>query len=1794
MTATEQHGYKKKGGTGSMSGSMYEMKLAGFVFLRVINMGQRFLIASNMNAAGKFDDVVLKVGNNTIFAQSKHKEMTQNTVNERRYSTHEVFNIQEQYESYRKLKKSWGETSDLQHWGRFSDVQFAVFTNAVVNEGEVINDTNAYSVFMTKGKCVRFCENDFPTLKNKPGFNQFLGQFMFYTEQADVKQLDGFIRTELRKSFGTDSQFDKFLSHIMSWWEGRPGLYLTEKVEFWENMFKCSNYDICKAKVDQLVQFNLQFNEKELKNFEQKLPDGGGILSVQKTNSLTCLKVHQSIEKKIIIDSKLLQDRMSEVLALWGRRPEYDILVIDGWTQEIEGLIENLGSGKTLVLIYQSEEEGDLQSRSYKDTFRFEQLDEESKKIVLDCEVNFQGVSIQLNALCDSRVMDKVASAEFVTEILSGKLEKIGMALTPQFEYYIPRNFVSTVVSETIFCDDQECLVVSGISIENLKKLIPLGKTIKKFDVRKCYGRSECRCFVIEEKEDFEKATHIFDPVHWLHKEETGFTWKQSKGSTSYIKAHLSDKTSIRNLPEAMLYPSKVKLLVANPGMGKSIEITNIAQEFKRDDPACWVVTVLLNDHTDYLNNLEHFTVENSVVELLLRAGEFTDFARSSFTHELKHGGNIVILIDGFDEICPDYTDKVLHMIRQLFNYKFKQLWITSRFVMKEKLENEFSSIAFELQPFTECNQRHFLAKIWSDINGGPHDLDKFITNLLEVTGKSLNDEHGQLTKIPLQTRMLAEVFQTEASRYCQSGEMMQNRKLDLLDLYIRFVDRKWKICIADKGRVDTANLVQRAGQVLQWDEFESNHMLCAVHSLLKSDELDKLQFSQHMRRVENFHDQFRNGKEKSGIVAQIVDSRAVFIHRTFVEFFAAKWFTKNFEIQREYLKEMLFNPEFKTVRKFFDRILAEGCQLHTAILNEDKLSVLQFLTYECNVNEKDKGGRTPLHLAVVNHIESDDVPNKTASEIMDLLLLYHPDCTIEDEVFRWRPLTLADKLQAWSAADTLLGSHAERSDMTLSMELIKDRDFVSRILKTVALRGYINIAKFMFECGTYMNHPIEKNFHCANVTTTMLHIAAGAGQTELVEFLLEVAENRNSVNSTTMDGDTGQSCLQAKDSVNRTALDGDTDQSCLQTKDSVNRTALDGDTGQSCLQAKDSVNTTALDGDTGQSCLQAKDSVNTTALEYYLETKEYLNDTALASTALPHSVETKYPLNKTAIARPTNEGCPEMNESSNLPDLARTTNQSRLETKDSINGTALAWAASEGRLQTVRMLVEKGVNINTQDLYGDSPLFYALFKGHVDVVKLLLQKGGDIHTCYELCIKSLLKAVSIGDAEFAKLLIDSGVDVNACDTNGDNPLLIALRNNCLDIVTLLIERGANVNVCNKDGDSAIFVAMKYANVHIIKLLIGRGADVHSCNKCGNSPIFAAVRRGSAEIVRLLIESHTNVNACNKSGNTLIFVAVNSGNIDVISLLIERGGNVNAHNSIGNSPLFAAVRSGNMDIVRLLIDKGANVNAHNNIGNSPLFAAVRSGNMDIVRLLIDKGANVNAHNNIGNSPLFAAVRSGNVDVVRFLIERGADINACNKRGNRPIFLAVKRGMMDVVKLLRERGANVDAFNKNSINPICFAVKNGDVNVVRLLIETGANVNACNRDGDSSIFVAGQVGNVDILELLIARGANVNACNNYGNTPIFAAVTSGSEDAVKLLIARGANLNACNRDGDSPIFAAVRTGDMNVVRLLTEGGANFNVSNIAGDSPLFVAEQCGNEEVVRFLRGRADNVNACTM
>lgn len=128
---------------------------------------------------------------------------------------------------------------------------------------------------------------------------------------------------------------------------------------------------------------------------------------------------------------------------------------------------------------------------------------------------------------------------------------------------------------------------------------------------------------------------------------------------------------------------------------------------------------------------------------------------------------------------------------------------------------------------------------------------------------------------------------------------------------------------------------------------------------------------------------------------------------------------------------------------------------------------------------------------------------------------------------------------------------------------------------------------------------------------------------------------------------------------------------------------------------------------------------------------------------------------------------------------------------------------------------------INTQSEDEGTALCFACFFGHEAVVKLLIERGADVnlHSHGFGGVAPIHSAAANNSFPIVQLLVVSGADVNAQQHGGFRPLHAAAQNGNMDICKFLIENGADVNVLTDEGMSAAQLALDGGNLAVHEML---------------------------------------------------------------------------------------------------------------------------------------------------------------------------------------------------------------------------------------------------------------------------------------------------------------------------------------------------------------------------------------
>jgi ankyrin repeat protein len=125
--------------------------------------------------------------------------------------------------------------------------------------------------------------------------------------------------------------------------------------------------------------------------------------------------------------------------------------------------------------------------------------------------------------------------------------------------------------------------------------------------------------------------------------------------------------------------------------------------------------------------------------------------------------------------------------------------------------------------------------------------------------------------------------------------------------------------------------------------------------------------------------------------------------------------------------------------------------------------------------------------------------------------------------------------------------------------------------------------------------------------------------------------------------------------------------------------------------------------------------------------------------------------------------------------------------------GTALADACNNGHEEVVKMLLDRGANVNTGlsniGLASRNPLEAAAYGGHLGIVQRLLERGIHVHS---FGTRALWEAAGEGHEEILCLLLEAGVTPNVhYNRRSGSALCRAIRNGHTRIVQMLLDRGA-------------------------------------------------------------------------------------------------------------------------------------------------------------------------------------------------------------------------------------------------------------------------------------------------------------------------------------------------------------------------------------------------------------------
>ncbi|PQE28114.1 ankyrin repeat-containing protein [Rutstroemia sp. NJR-2017a BBW] len=252
---------------------------------------------------------------------------------------------------------------------------------------------------------------------------------------------------------------------------------------------------------------------------------------------------------------------------------------------------------------------------------------------------------------------------------------------------------------------------------------------------------------------------------------------------------------------------------------------------------------------------------------------------------------------------------------------------------------------------------------------------------------------------------------------------------------------------------------------------------------------------------------------------------------------------------------------------------------------------------------------------------------------------------------------------------------------------------------------------------------------------------------------------------------------------------------------------------------------------------------------------------------------------------------------------------------------TGYKWALQEGHEVIVKLLLDKGAEIETKSTSGQTPLLWAAMNGNEAVVKLLLEKGAELEAKdYSYGLTPLSWAVKNGNEAVVKLLLEKGVEIETKSTYGLTPLSWAAMNGNETVIKLLLEKGAEIETKSTSASNG--------HKAVVELLIEKGAKMETRSITDQTPLSWAATNGHKAVVELLLKKGAEIEAQNPAimdGMTPLLYAARNGHRAVVDLLLEKGAEIETRCYTGETALIWAAESGHKAVVELLLEKGAEI-----------------------------------------------------------------------------------------------------------------------------------------------------------------------------------------------------------------------------------------------------------------------------
>ena len=309
------------------------------------------------------------------------------------------------------------------------------------------------------------------------------------------------------------------------------------------------------------------------------------------------------------------------------------------------------------------------------------------------------------------------------------------------------------------------------------------------------------------------------------------------------------------------------------------------------------------------------------------------------------------------------------------------------------------------------------------------------------------------------------------------------------------------------------------------------------------------------------------------------------------------------------------------------------------------------------------------------------------------------------------------------------------------------------------------------------------------------------------------------------------------------------------------------------------------------------------------------------------------------------------------------------------------------------------------------TPLMFAALSGNRESVRLLLEKGADVNRREsEHGQTALIFAAAYDRADVIEELIEHRADLNAA-TEVQEPASRPERPGRVQAVGVpLPPENASAPARQRGQPNSVASPAEQAQQQLQQLqqrLLAENERNPRSPRGGLTALMYAARDGSLNAIRALVEGGADLDARSADESTALLIASINGRFDVAKYLVEGGADLNLASIDGATPLYGVLhvqwsreaerpqpsikreRTSYLDLMKWMLDRGADPNAKltrqlwytsfgvardgaSDIGTTPFWKSASVADIDGMQLLLTHGADPNISNKDGVTPLLAA------------------------------------------------------------------------------------------------------------------------------------------------------------------------------------------------------------------------------